>query len=131
MKKSLICAAVALTCSPAMAGDVQLFGFFDQGISFLSENLAQTMGGPVGGTQAFVDPVTGKVGMQGRKNNISQGTGNVSTWGIRLTEELDDDLSVGVHLESGFLADSGELYNKNIFLNANPRSPSIPNNSVN
>ena len=115
MKKSLICAAVALTCSPAMAGDVQLFGFFDQGISFLSENLAQTMGGPVGGNQAFVDPVTGKVGMQGRKNNISQGTGNVSTWGIRLTEELDDDLSVGVHLESGFLADSGELYNKNIF----------------
>ena len=115
MKKSLICAAVALTCSPAMAGDVQLFGFFDQGISFLSENLAQTMGGPVGGNQAFVDPVTGKVGMQGRKNNISQGTGNVSTWGIRLTEELDDDLSVGVYLESGFLADSGELYNKNIF----------------
>lgn len=115
MKKSLICAAVALTCSPAMAGDVQLFGFFDQGISFLSENLAQTMGGPVGGNQAFVDPVTGKVGMQGRKNNISQGTGNVSTWGIRLTEELDEDLSVGVHLESGFLADSGELYNKNIF----------------
>ena len=115
MKKSLICAAVALTCSPAMAGDVQLFGFFDQGISFLSENLAQTMGGPVGGNQAFVDPVTGKAGMQGRKNNISQGTGNVSTWGIRLTEELDDDLSVGVHLESGFLADSGELYNKNIF----------------
>ncbi len=115
MKKNLICAAVALTCSPAMAGDVQLFGFFDQGISFLSENLAQTMGGPVGGTQAFVDPVTGKVGMQGRKNNVSQGTGNVSTWGIRLTEELDEDLSVGVHLESGFLADSGELYNKNIF----------------
>ena len=34
---------------PAFAADVQLFGFFDQGVAFLSENLASTMGGPVGG----------------------------------------------------------------------------------
>ena len=114
MRKSLLCAAVALACSPAFAADVQLFGFFDQGIAFLNENLAAGMGGPNSATQQhFADGAT-KVGMQGRKNQVSLGTGNVSTWGIKLTEQLNDDVSVGIHLENGYLPDSGEFYMDNV-----------------
>ena len=113
MKKTLLCAAVALASSSAMAADVQLFGFFDQGVAFLQENLAAGMGGPASATQQSLDGAA-TVGMQGRKNQVSLGTGNVSTWGIRLTEEINDDLSVGVHLENGYLPDTGELYMDNV-----------------
>lgn len=126
MKKSLLCAAVALACSPAFAADVQLFGFFDQGIAFLNENLAAGMGGPNSATQQhFADGAT-KVGMQGRKNQVSLGTGNVSTWGIKLTEQLNDDVSVGIHLENGYLPDSGEFYMDNVLFE---RESSIAINS--
>lgn len=126
MKKSLLCAAVALACSPAFAADVQLFGFFDQGIAFLNENLAAGMGGPNSATQQhFADGAT-KVGMQGRKNQVSLGTGNVSTWGIKLMEQLNDDVSVGIHLENGYLPDSGEFYMDNVLFE---RESSIAINS--
>lgn len=127
MKKSLLCAAVALTCSPAFAADVQLFGFFDQGVAFLSENLASTMGGPVGGKNTVeLANANEKVGMQGRKNQVSLGTGNVSAWGIKLTEQLNDDVSVGIHLENGYLPDSGEFYMDNVLFE---RESSIAINS--
>lgn len=127
MKKSLLCAAVALACSPAFAADVQLFGFFDQGVAFLSENLASTMGGPVGGKNTVeLANANEKVAMQGRKNQVSLGTGNVSTWGIKLTEQLNDDVSVGIHLENGYLPDSGEFYMDNVLFE---RESSIAINS--
>ena len=77
MKKTLLCAAVALASSTAMAADVQLFGFFDQGVAFLQENLAPGMGGPASATQQYLNGAS-TVGMQGRKNKVSLGTGNVS-----------------------------------------------------
>lgn len=104
MKKSLLCAAVALACSPAFAADVQLFGFFDQGIAFLNENLAAGMGGPNSAKQQTFGEDQDKIGMAGRKNQVSLGTGNVSTWGIKLTEQINDDFSVGIHLENGYFA---------------------------
>lgn len=114
MKKSLLCAAVALACSPAFAADVQLFGFFDQGIAFLNENLAAGMGGPNSAKQQTFGEDQDKIGMAGRKNQVSLGTGNVSTWGIKLTEQINDDFSVGIHLENGYLPDTGELYMSNV-----------------
>lgn len=126
MKKSLLCAAVALACSPAFAADVQLFGFFDQGIAFLNENLAAGMGGPNSAKQQHFKDGATEVGMQGRKNQVSLGTGNVSTWGIKLTEQLNDDVSVGIHLENGYLPDSGEFYMDNVLFE---RESSIAINS--
>lgn len=115
MKKSLLCAAVFSSFATAsMAADVQMFGFFDQGMAYLHEDLADTMGGPVGGKQAYLGE-NGKVAMAPGKSNLSQGTGNVSTWGVRGKEKISDDLTVGFHLEHAFLADTGALYNPNIF----------------
>lgn len=122
LKMSTVCLATALaacTGSAVSASEIELFGFFDQGISYLHEDLNRGMGGPAG--QALGNPQTvdaeGYVERQGKKSSVSQGTGNVSTWGIKGSEALSDDLSVAFHLESGFLADDGTIYGsgRNIF----------------
>lgn len=122
LKMSTVCLATALaacTGSATSASEIELFGFFDQGISYLHEDLNRGMGGPAG--QALGNPQTvdaeGYVERQGKKSSVSQGTGNVSTWGIKGAEALSDDLSVAFHLESGFLADDGTIYGsgRNIF----------------
>ena len=62
----------------------------------------------------------GKVARQGATSRYMEGTGNVSTWGIKAREELNSDWSVLVHLEQGFLADDGAEYIKGKASSANP-----------
>ena len=117
MKNAFRLSALFLACagaySTAQAADIQMFGFFDQGISYLHEDLNAGMGGPAGqslSNPAGIDPAKGHVERQGTKSQLAQGTGNVSTWGIRGSEQLNDDVKFIFHLENGFLADSGEFY---------------------
>lgn len=113
MKKTLVCAAMLASFAPfASAADIELFGTINTGIAYIHEDLAKSMEGPGLATQQRFD---GKVPMQGTKTAVSQGTGDVSTWGIRGTEQINDDLSVSFHLENAFLSDTGELYNSNYF----------------
>ena len=108
--------ALAVAFSSARAADIEMFGFFDQGISYLHEDLNRGMGGPAGqslSNPASIDPATHHVAAQGTKSQVAQGTGNVSTWGIRGFEQLNEDTKVIFHLENGFLADSGEFYISN------------------
>ena len=118
MKKSLLCAAVLASFTTAsMAADVEMFGFFDQGMAYLHEDLAAGMGGPNAANEAKANAAFdgNKVALAGRKNDFTQGTGNVSTWGVRGKEKISDDLTVGFHLEHAFFPDSGAPYNPNIF----------------
>lgn len=101
---------VALCSLSAEAADVQLFGFFDQGIAYVHEELNNGMATPQGQRAANVVDANGKVKSAASRSTLSQGTGNVSTWGIRGNETLNDDTKVIFHLESGFLADDGSIY---------------------
>lgn len=101
------------TASPVFAADFEMFGFLDQGMAYLHEELNANMGGPVGQSiskPATIDPDTGHVAQATTKSNLAQGTGNVSTWGIKGREKISDDVDVIFHLESGFLPDTGEIY---------------------
>lgn len=114
LSAALLCASGA-----AFSADIQMFGFFDQGLAYLHEDLNKGMGGPAG--QSLSNPqkvdADGYVQSEGKKSNVSQGTGNVSTWGMKGSEALSDDTRIVFHLESGFLADDGTIYGsgKNIF----------------
>ena len=101
MKKSLLCAAVLASFATASAAaNVEMFGMFDQGLSYLHEDLAAGMGGPnaANESQANAGFDGNKVALAGRKNVFTQGTGNVSTIGVRGKEKINDDLTVGLSL---------------------------------
>jgi len=103
-------AAAALMALSAQAADVQMFGFFDQGLSYVHEDLNKGMAAPKGQTSADEVDANGKVGQAGNRSSFTQGTGNVSTWGIKGSEDLGNGTKVIFHLESGFLADDGTIY---------------------
>ena len=106
---SLILSSI-VAAQPSYAAQVELFGFLDQGFAYLSEDLNKGMGGPVGQSKPQTLSAQNKVAAQGAVHNYTQGTGNVSTWGIRGTETINDDLSIVFHLESAFLPDDGTIY---------------------
>ena len=107
MKKLITVAVLAAAASVASAETkVEVFGFLDQGLTFIHENSNKGMMSPVGQRAPNVLK-NGKVARQGAKSRYMEGTGNVSTWGIKAREELNSDWSVLVHLEQGFLADDG------------------------
>lgn len=104
-------AAAALLAGTVSAADITMFGFLDQGLAYIHEDLNAGMASPVGQpAAASILQSNGKVGAAGTKTGFSQGTGNVSTWGMKGSEKLTDDLDVVFHLESGFLADDGTFY---------------------
>lgn len=96
----------------ALAADITFFGFLDQGITYRHEDLNDKMRGPQG--QSSWSPALigedGTVAAAGSKSTVEQGTGNVSTWGIKGSEEIGEGTKVIFHLESGFLADDGTIY---------------------
>lgn len=97
----------------ATAADITFFGFLDQGLTYRHEDLNAGMRGPQGqGSWApsAIDLATGHVAAAGSKSTVAQGTGNVSTWGIKGSEEIGNGTKVIFHLESGFLADDGSIY---------------------
>ncbi len=113
MQKFLSRSAVAsalLLAFGAQAADVQLFGFFDQGVAYVHEELNRGMASPAGQSAANVLDANGLVADEATRSNVALGTGNVSTWGLKGSEKLTDDLTVAFHLESGFLPDDGTLY---------------------
>ena len=112
MKKLITVAVLAAAASVASAETkVEVFGFLDQGLTFIHENSNKGMMAPVGQRAPNVLK-NGKVARQGSTSHYMEGTGNVSTWGIKAREELNADWSVLVHLEQGFLADDGAEYIK-------------------
>ena len=103
-----IAAAMFATMS-AQAANVEMFGFFDQGLAYVHEELNAGMASPSGQLSAN-KVVNGKVADGVTRSNLAQGTGNVSTWGIKGSEKLTPDTKVIFHLESAFLADDGSIY---------------------
>ena len=103
-----LAAALGVAMS-VQAADVEMFGFFDQGLAYVHEELNKGMASPTGQTTAN-HVVNGKVEDGVTRSNLAQGTGNVSTWGIKGSEVLTPDTKVIFHLESGFLADDGTIY---------------------
>ena len=81
--RAAVAAVFGLSALSASAADIQLFGFLDQGLAYLHEDLNAGMAGPAG--QSINAPQNvdedGYVARAGKKNSFTQGTGNVSTWG--------------------------------------------------
>lgn len=94
------------------AADITFFGFLDQGVTYRHEDLNAGMRGPQGQSSWAPAPIgeDGTVAAAGSKSTVEQGTGNVSTWGIKGSEEIGEGTKVIFHLESGFLADDGTIY---------------------
>ncbi len=107
---ALLLGLASIGITSAQAANVQIFGFLDQGVAYLHEDLNKGMGGPVGQSRALTVDSEGYVMRQGTRSSYSQGTGNVSTWGIKGSESISDDTEIIFHLESGFLPDDGTLY---------------------
>lgn len=117
-RKTLAVAAAALVAGAAHqahAADVTVFGFLDEGVSYLHEDLNAGMAAPAGQLSPAVLGADGLTGRQGSMSRLALGSGNVNTIGIKGSEVLSDDLSVIFHMESGFLADSGEFYGSPLF----------------
>lgn len=113
VSKMTALAIAAASCAGAQAAHVELFGFLDAGVSYINERTNEGMAAPVGQRTANVVDKNGYVARKAKRQTFEQGTGNVSTFGFRGKEELNEDVSVIFHLEQGFLADTGEMYNKN------------------
>lgn len=107
---TLAATALLLALPAVQAADLELFGFFDQGVAYVHEELNRGMASPAGQSAANVLNDKGLVADEATRSNVALGTGNVSTWGMKGSEKLNDDVSVVFHLESGFLADDGTIY---------------------
>lgn len=111
MKKLLVISVAIAAASLAHAeSKVELFGFLDQGVTVLHENANLGMAGPVGQRAPNILNADGKVARNGASTRYMEGTGNVSTWGLKIREDLTPDVAVIAHLEQGFLADDGAEY---------------------
>ena len=110
LRPALAATALFLALPAVQAADLQLFGFFDQGVAYVHEELNRGMASPAGQSAANVLNDKGLVADEATRSNVALGTGNVSTWGMKGSEKLNDDLSVVFHLESGFLPDDGTIY---------------------
>ena len=111
MKKLLVISVTIAAASLAHAeSKVELFGFLDQGVTVLHENANLGMAGPVGQRAPNILNADGKVARNGASTRYMEGTGNVSTWGLKIREDLTPDVAVIAHLEQGFLADDGAEY---------------------
>lgn len=97
----------------ASAAEIELFGFLDQGISYIHEELNEGMSTPVGQSKANMVDANGYVAENATRSTVEQGTGNPNNWGIRGTEKINDDLTIAFMLHSAFLPDDGTIYGKN------------------
>lgn len=93
MRKTLVAVAAALAFGSlsAHAGDVQMYGVIDVGLSYVHSDA----------DQAVVDSVD--------KFTMENASEFGSRWGIRGTEDLGNGYKVGFVLESGFKSDDGTL----------------------
>ena len=93
MRKTLVAVAAALAFGSlsAHAGDVQMYGVIDVGLSYVHSDA----------DQAGVDSVD--------KFTMENASEFGSRWGIRGTEDLGNGYKVGFVLESGFKSDDGTL----------------------
>lgn len=113
MKLSHFSLALAATLSlPALAApQVEISGFFDQGLAYVDESLSVGMGGPNKANQnETILNADGTLSKAAHKSSFALGTGNVSTLAFKASETINNDLSVQAHLEMGFLPDTGEFY---------------------
>ena len=93
MRKTLVAVAAALAFGSlsAHAGDVQMYGLIDVGLSYVHSDA----------DQPGVDSVD--------KFTMENASEFGSRWGIRGTEDLGNGMKVSFVLENGFSADTGAL----------------------
>ena len=102
MKKTLAAVAVlGAFAGSALAADVTLYGKVDLGLQYMNTN-----------TDQLVIDQNGIAGMQDVKKDswgVKSGSNSGSRFGLKGTEQISDDLTVGFQLEQGFNADDGKL----------------------
>ena len=105
MKKTLAAVAVlGAFAGSALAADVTLYGKVDLGLQY--QNINKDTFTIDTETPDYVGEITNaKSDTWGLKSGSNSG----SRWGIKGSEQISDDLTVGFQLEQGFTADDGKL----------------------
>ena len=92
MKKTLAAVAVlGAFAGSAMAADVTLYGKVDLGLQYTNMQ-----------NEAGVD------GADRDSYSMDSGNGSASRWGLKGSEQISENLTVGFNLEDGIKADTGE-----------------------
>lgn len=100
MKKTLVAVSVlGAFAGSALAADVQLYGILDTGVGYSHIDM-DTSG---------VDDVD--------SFEMKSGVGSGSRWGLKGTEDLGNDLTVGFILENGFDSDDGSEDSTGVMFN--------------
>lgn len=98
MKKSFVALAVlGAFAGTSMAADVTMYGVVDTGLLYQHGEASASIDG-IGSANAEVDSFS-----------METGTNSASRFGIRGTEDLGNDMTVGFKLENGFESDTGAL----------------------
>ena len=106
MKKTLAAVAVlGAFAGSALAADVTLYGKVDLGLQYQNINKDTFTIGDVTPDVVVGEITNAKSDTWGLKSGSNSG----SRWGIKGSEQISDDLTVGFQLEQGFTADDGKL----------------------
>lgn len=98
MKKSFVALAVlGAFAGTSMAADVTMYGVVDTGLLYQHGEASASIDS-IGSANAEVDSFS-----------METGTNSASRFGIRGTEDLGNDMTVGFKLENGFESDTGAL----------------------
>ena len=112
MKKSLVAVAVlGVFAGSALAADVAIYGVVDLGLQYQN-------------TQFEMDPwFMGGDAIDLDKDSwgLESGSNSGSRWGIKGSEQISEDLTVGFQLEQGFNADAGDYADEDRFFNRESR----------
>ena len=109
MRKTLTAVAVlSAFAGSALAADVALYGVIDLGLQYQNSQLKQNDEG------IKTDTDTDSWGLESGSNSGSR-------WGIKGSEQISEDLTVGFQLEQGFNADAGDYADDDRFFNRESR----------
>lgn len=96
-KYSSLAAALMLTMGAAQAGSVEIYGTVDTGLLYTHESFD------------VKNSIDGKTHESSDHWGVASGTNTASVIGLRGTENISDNLSVGFVLENSFNSDDGTL----------------------
>ena len=113
MKKTLTALAVlGAFAGSALATDITLYGVVDLGLQYQNEKLE--LSASAFGTSRSQE-------MKSDTWGLESGSNSGSRWGIKGSEQISENLTVGFQLEQGFNADAGDYADDDRFFNRESR----------
>jgi len=115
MKKTLTALAVlGAFAGSALATDITLYGVVDLGLQYQNDKSEFTLRNNYGGDPLSLDVKKDTWGLESGSNSGSR-------WGIKGSEQISENLTVGFQLEQGFNADAGDNSDEDRFFDRESR----------